>query len=132
MTEAIKKYADFQQVVFHGRIAYMEAVNYDGKEFLAVTLMHTLSETTDLRIRFTNGNGLLTAYRNGNLVVGQELTISGNIKGIRAFYMKEDELVPLKHPELQVRCMGYVFGSKPEQKPEAVATAVPTLEEIPF
>ena len=137
MTEASssKKYADFQQSIFHGRIAHMEVVNYQDQEFLSVSLMHTVSDTTDIRIKFTNSNGLLTAYRNGNVVVGQELTVNGTIKGIRSFYMKEEELVPLKNPELQLRCTGYIFGTKPEPKQEPVATtagAEPTLEEIPF
>jgi hypothetical protein len=134
MSDIIKKLSDFQTVALHGRIAHMEVVNYEDREFLSVTLAHTISETTDVRVRFTNSNGLLTAYKNSNLIVGQELTVSGNIKAIRAFYMKEDVLTPLKYPELQLRCISYAFGSKPQPKSEPVitATAVPTLEEIPF
>lgn len=133
MTE-YKKLPDLQSVTLHGRIAHMEVVQYNDQEFLSVSLMHTISETTDVRVRFTNSNGLLTAYRNGTVVVGQELTISGNIKGIRAFYMKDDVLTPLKQPEFQFRCMSYAFGSKPQPKVATpVATGpVPTLEEIPF
>jgi hypothetical protein len=140
MTDTIvKKLPDFQSTTIHGRIAYMEMGTYQEQEFLSVTLAHTISENTDVRIRFTNSNGLLTAFRNGNLVIGQELTVSGNIKGIRAFYMKDDELTPLKYPELHLRCTGYIFGSKPQVKakvsmPAAVVTSVvePTLETIPF
>lgn len=128
-----KKLPDFQQVTVHGRIAHMEVVDYQDQQFLSVVLAHTISENTDVRVKFTNSNGLLTAFGNGNLVVGQELTVSGNIKGIRNFYMKEDELVPLKYPELQLRCTGYIFGSKPQPKAGVAAQAVePTLEEIPF
>jgi hypothetical protein len=134
-----KKLPDFQSTTIHGRIAHMEMGTYQEQEFLSLTLAHTISENTDVRIRFTNSNGLLTAFRNGNLVIGQELTVNGNIKGIRAFYMKDDELVPLKYPELQLRCTGYIFGSKPQVKaetsvPAAVVTPVaePTLETIPF
>jgi RecG-like helicase len=131
MTNAnAKKLADFQQITVHGRITYMEVVDYQQQQFLSVVLAHTVSENTDVRVKFTNSNGLLTAYGNGNLVVGQELTVSGSIKGIRSFYMKEDELVPLKYPELQLRCTGYIFGSKPQVKSEVAVE--PTLEEIPF
>jgi len=115
MTET-KKLPDFQQVSLHGRIAHLEMVTYEGSDFLSVTLMHTINENTDVRVKFTNSNGLLTAYNNGNLIVGQELTIGGVIKGFRAFYMKDDTLTPLKNPELQLRVNCYAFGSKPQLK----------------
>lgn len=134
MSDTQKKLPDFQQVVLHGRIAHMELAYFQGDEFLSVTLAHTMSENTDIRVRFTNSNGLLTAFRNGTVVVGQELTVSGTIKGIRSFYMKDDTLTPLKYPEVQLRCQGYVFGTKPMIKSEAAVpfTAEPTLEEVPF
>jgi hypothetical protein len=137
MSDTTKKLPDFQQAIFHGRIAYMEVATHEDREFLVVTLAHTMSENTDVRVKFTNSNGLLTAYRNGNLVVGQELTASGTLKGIRSFYMKDDVLTPLKNPELQLRCTGYVFGSKPQSiKDQAPAKSItqpePTLEEVAF
>jgi hypothetical protein len=119
MTE-LKKLPDFQHVTLHGRIAYMEKAVHEGQEFLAITLMHTINENTDIRVKFTNSNGLLTAFINGNLVIGQELTIGGTIKGIRSFYMKDDVLTPLKNPEFQVRVINYAFGAKPKVTADAV------------
>ncbi len=137
MTETISnKMPDFQQVTVHGRIAHMEKVLYQEKEFLSVVLAHTISEQADVRIKFTNANGLLTAYNNGTVVIGQELTVTGRIKGIRTFYMKDDVLTPLKNPELQMSVSAYIFGTKPQPKVEAKAdvpfSAEPTLEEVPF
>lgn len=131
MTDTTTKMPDFQQATVHGRIAYMEKVEYQGDTFLSVVLAHTMSEQCDARIRFTNKNGLLTAYNNGTVVIGQELTVSGRIKGIRTFYMKDDVLTPLKNPEIQMSVGGYIFGTKPQPKVEA-PKAEPTLEEIPF
>ena len=113
MTE-LKQLPDFQQLSLHGRIAHMELATHEGQDFLAVTLMHTINENTNVRVRFTNSNGLMTAFNNGNLVVGQELTIGGALKGIRAFYMKDDVLTPLKNPEFQMRVISYAFGAKPK------------------
>jgi hypothetical protein len=113
MTE-LKQLPDFQQISLHGRIAHMELATHEGQDFLAVTLMHTISENTNIRVRFTNSNGLMTAFNNGNLIVGQELTIGGTLKGIRAFYMKDDVLTPLKNPEFQMRVNCYAFGAKPK------------------
>lgn len=135
MTTTQKKSADLQSVTLHGRIAHMELVAYNDQEFLSVSMMHTISDSMDVRVRFTNSNGLLTAFRNNTVVVGQELTVSGSIKSIRSTYMKDDVLMPLKNPELQFRCISYAFGSKPQQKveqPLATPTAEPTLAEIPF
>ncbi len=135
MTETIKRYADPQSVTFHGRIAFMETAVHEGTEFLSVTLAHNVSETLSVRVVFTNSNGLLTAYRNGNLMVGQELTVIGVMKGIRAFYIKDDVLTPLKSPEIQVRCQQYIFGSKPQAKMpqgDVPFDNQPTLEEVPF
>ena len=116
MTESIK-YPDAQQLTVHGRIAFLEEVEYNDQNFLSAAMYTTISEQTDARIVFTNSNGMLTAFRNGNLIVGQEMTLIGRIKGIRAFYEdKEGQLQPLKNPELQMTVQQYIFGSKPQPK----------------
>ena len=116
MTESIK-YPDAQQLTVHGRVANLEEVEYNDQNFLSAAMYTTISEQTDARIVFTNSNGMLTAFRNGNLIVGQEMTLIGRIKGIRAFYEdKEGQLQPLKNPELQMTVQQYIFGSKPQPK----------------
>ena len=132
MSDTTIKMPDFQQTTLHGRIAHLEPITYDGKDYVKVVLVHTISKQTDTRVVFWNNNGLLTAFNNGNLVIGQELTISGSISGVRAFYMKGEELVPLKNTELQMRVNGYVFGSKPQPKAQVPFSTEPTLEEIAF
>ena len=133
MTDStMTKMPDFQQTTLHGRIGHLEPITYEEKDYIKVVLIHTISKQTNVRVVFWNNNGLLTAFNNGNLVIGQELTISGSITGVRAFYMKDEELIPLKNTELQMRVNGYVFGSKPQPKSEAPFTGEPTLEEIPF
>lgn len=131
MSDTKTKISDFQQVTLHGRIAHMKVVEYQGDTFLSVVLAHTISEQCDARIRFTNSNGLLIAYNNDNIVVGQELTVTGRIKGIRTFYMKDDNLTPLKYPEMHMSVSGYIFGTKPQSKVEE-PKAEPTLDEIAF
>jgi hypothetical protein len=129
-------YADLQTTTLVGRIADLTVIRTeDDRECLVVTVYHRISSDAVVTIKFLNSNGLLTAYGNENLIVGQELTISGKIQGIRSFYMKDDELVPLKQPELQMKVTDYAFGSKPQPKPEPKATskkstAQPTLEPI--
>lgn len=112
-------YADLQTFTAVGRIANLTVIQTeDERDCLVVTLYHRISQDAVVTIKFLNSNGLLTAYTNDNLVVGQELTVSGKIQGIRAFYMKDEELMPLKQPEFQLKVIDYAFGSKPQPKAE--------------
>ena len=130
MTESIK-YRDAQQLTVHGRIANLEEVEYNDQNFLSAAMYTTISEQTDARIVFTNSNGMLTAFRNGNLIVGQEMTLIGRIKGIRAFYRdKEDQLQPLQKPELQMTVQQYIFGSKPQPKADKPFSKELTPEQV--
>jgi len=128
-------YADFQTISMVGRIADLKVIQTeDQRDCLVVTLYHRISPDATVTVKFLNSNGLLTAYGNGNLVVGQELTVMGKITGIRSFYMKDDALTPLKQPEFQIKCMDYAFGSKPQPKvqPKEESKVEPTLEPVAF
>jgi hypothetical protein len=112
-------YADLQTFTAVGRIANLTVIQTeDERDCLVVTLYHRISQDAVVTIKFLNSNGLLTAYTHDNLIVGQELTVSGKIQGIRAFYMKDEELMPLKQPEFQLKVTDYAFGSKPQPKAE--------------
>lgn len=116
-------YADLQTISLVGRIANLTVIKTeDERDCLIVTLYHRISQDVVVTIKFLNSNGLLTAYVNDNLVVGQELTLSGKIQAVRSFYMKDEELVPLKQPEWQMKVTDYAFGSKPQPKDEEVVS----------
>jgi hypothetical protein len=139
-------YPDLQTLTLVGRIAALTVITTeDERECLVVTLYHRITTTATITIKFLNSNGLLTAYSNNNLAIGQELTVTGKLTGIRAFYMKDDVLTPLKQPEFQLKCMDYAFGSRPQPKaqpePTPEVTSVtskkkakvePTLEPVAF
>jgi hypothetical protein len=128
-------YPDLQTLTLVGRIAALTVITTeDERECLVVTLYHRITTDTTITVKFLNSNGLLTAYSNNNLVIGQELTVTGKLTGIRAFYMKDDVLTPLRQPEFQLKCFDYAFGSRPQPKaqPEPTPTAEPTLEPVAF
>jgi hypothetical protein len=127
-------YSDLHSVTFFGRIANLTVIKTeDERDCLVVTLYHRISQNAVITIKFLNSNGLLTAYTNNNLVVGQELTVSGKITGIRSFYIKDEELTPLKQPEFQMKVIDYAFGSKPQPKVGTKKSKVePTLDPIEF
>jgi len=121
-----------------GNIAFMEIAVHEGREFLAITMYVKDQFDGVCRIKFNNSNGLLTAYNNGTLVVGQQLILTQwdvRIASIRTHYVKDDELVALKSPEIALTRVRAVIGSAPAPKPAAVQQqlkAEPTLEELPF
>lgn len=133
-------YPDLQTLTLVGRIANLSVIKTeDDRDCLVVTLYHRITTDVTITIKFLNSNGLLTAYTNDNLVVGQELTVVGKIQGIRSFYMKDDVLTPLKQPEFQLKVVDYAFGSKPQPKQEEAPVATkkskkvePTLEPVDF
>jgi hypothetical protein len=120
-----------------GNVTYMELATHEGREFLAITVAVNDAYDRSCRIKFNNSNGLLTAYRNGTFVVGQQLILSQydvRIASIRTHYTKDGQLLPLKYPELALTNVRATIGSAPKPKAEVIQAqaAVPTLEEIPF
>jgi hypothetical protein len=118
-----------------GNITYMEKATHEGREFLAVTMgVNDMYEGT-CRVKFTNANGLLAAFTNGTLVVGQQLILTQydvRINSIRTHYFKDGDLVALKCPEIALTRVRAVIGAAPKPKAMSVPQAEPTLEEIPF
>ena len=120
-----------------GNVTYMEIAVHEGREFLAITVAVNDAYDRSCRIKFNNSNGLLTAYRNGTFVIGQQLILSQydvRIASIRTHYTKDGQLLPLKYPELALTNVRATIGSAPKPKAPGVPVpqAEPTLEEIPF
>lgn len=118
-----------------GNIAYMEVAMYENREFLAITIyVNDLYDGT-CAIKFNNNNGLLSAFKNGTLKVGQQLILTQydvRINSIRTHYTKDDQLVALKRPEVALTRVRAVIGSAPMPKTEEQTKPQPTLEEVPF
>jgi len=121
-----------------GNIAHLEVAVHEGREFLAITMYVKDQYDGVCRIKFNNSNGLLTAYNNGTLSVGQQLILGQwdvRINSIRTHYFKDDQLIALKYPEIALTRVRAVIGSAPEAKPvvaQQQPKAEPTLAEIPF
>lgn len=121
-----------------GNICYMEKAIHEGREFLAISMVVNDMYEGTCRIKFNNANGLMTAYNNGTLIVGQQLILTQfdvRLSSIRTHYFKDGDLVALKYPEMALTKVRAVIGSAPRPKaqPEVIAPKVePTLEEIAF
>ena len=119
-----------------GNITYMEVAVHEGNEFLVITMAVNDKSGNGCRIKFNNSNGLLSAFRNGTLVVGQELILTQwevRINTIRSHYVKDGQLVALKYPQMNLTNVRAIIGAPPQQLQTVATTApVPTLEEVPF
>jgi hypothetical protein len=118
-----------------GNITYMEIATHEGREFLAITMGVNDMYDGTCRVKFNNTNGLLAAYNNGTLVVGQQLILTQydvRINSIRTHYTKDGNLVALKCPEVALTRVRAVIGAAPRPKATVASQPSPTLEEIPF
>jgi len=96
-----------------GNVSYMELATHEGREFLAITVAVNDAYDRSCRIKFNNSNGLLTAYRNGTFVIGQQIILSQydvRISSIRTHYTKDDQLLPLKYPEIALTNVRATLG----------------------
>jgi len=118
-----------------GNVAHLEVATHEGREFLAVTMYVKDQADGICRIKFNTANGLLTAYTNGTLTVGQQLILNQwdvRINTIRTHYTKDNKLIPFKYPEVSLTRVRAVIGSSPEAKPVVKTEPKPTLEEVLF
>ena len=91
-----KNYAQFNTLTITGRVSALKLLDGQYGESLAVTLISTMeTEGEEVNITFTNKNGLMTMYKNGNLEVGRQLTVVGHMKSIEQVYTDKDGSVRL-------------------------------------
>ena len=97
-------YAQFNAVTVTGRVFHVEKVQYNGSEFLAVTLITTLTnDGQEVLFTFNNSNGLLSLYNSGYLAKGRQLTVTGHIAGATETYTdKEGQVVLKQRAELKL------------------------------
>ena len=148
MAQQYTNWANHNVFTFTGRV--MDAHLIDGQygESLSVTMITTLeTDGAEMNVQFTNKNGLMTMFKNGNLVTGMVLTATGHISKVEQVYVdKADGATKLlKRPRLTLKA-ATVFdgGLGPKPKKEAmpstpnqvIATApvdpTPSTEEIPY
>ncbi len=146
-------YAQFNVMTITGRVAALKLLNGQYGESLAVTMISTMeTDKEEVNITFTNKNGLMTMYKNGNLTVGRQLTVTGHMTKVEQLYTdKEGVMRPLKRARIalkQVQVLDGGLGPAPKKEvmPSTVGQVIastpvdgqpkvdptPSTEEIPF
>ena len=105
MTE-YTNYSQFNVLTITGRVSAVKLLNGQYGESLAVTMISTMETDGDeMNITFTNKNGLMTMFKNGNLDVGRQLTVTGHISKIEQVYTDKTsgEVRLLKRPRVALK-----------------------------
>ena len=126
-------YANFNALTVTGRVSDLKILKGQYGESLVVTMITTLeTDGEESNVVFTNKNGLMTMFKNGNLEVGRTLTVTGHIKSIQQVYTDEKGAVRmLKRPRLNLKQVQVLDGGLgPASKKEATPSTAGQLVEM--
>ena len=126
-------YANFNTLTVTGRVSDLKVLKGQYGESLVVTMITTLeTDGEESNVVFTNKNGLMTMFKNGNLEVGRQLTVTGHIKSIEQVYTDKGGAVRmLKRPRLNLKQAQVLDGGLgPAPKKEATPSTVGQIVEM--
>ncbi|MAA76867.1 MAG: hypothetical protein CML73_02385 [Rhodobiaceae bacterium] len=96
MTQSTTNYAAFNAVTIQGRVFHAERGTGQYGDFVAVTLISTLSKDgQDVLVTFNDSNGIMSMFDKGFLPKGRMVTVTGHIQGIRETWTDKDGNVNL-------------------------------------
>lgn len=126
-------YANFNALTVTGRVSDLKILKGQYGESLVVTMITTLETDKDsANVVFTNKNGLMTMFKNGNLEVGRTLTVTGHISKIEQVYTDKDGKVrTLKRSRVTLKQAQILDGGLgPAPKKEATPSTAGQLVEM--
>lgn len=126
-------YANFNALTVTGRVSDLKILKGQYGESLVVTMITTLeTDGAETNVLFTNKNGLMTMFKNGNLEVGRQLTVTGHIKSIEQVYTDKGGAVRmLKRPRVSLKQAQVLDGGLgPAPKKEATPSTAGQLVEM--
>lgn len=119
-----KIYASFNTLSITGRVSHLEVKDGKYGEFLSVSLLTELeNDGRTITVQFTNKNGLLTMFKNGNLNTGRLLTVTGHLEGFAETYVnKAGQTEMLTRPRLTLSAGAMVLagGLGPSAKKDRI------------
>ena len=126
-------YANFNALTVTGRVSDLKILKGQYGESLVVTMITTLeTDGAESNVIFTNKNGLMTMFKNGNLEVGRQLTVTGHIKSMEQVYTDKGGAVRmLKRPRVKLAQAQILNGGLgPAPKKEATPSTAGQLVEM--
>ena len=126
-------YANFNALTVTGRVSDLKILKGQYGESLVVTMITTLeTDKESANVVFTNKNGLMTMFKNGNLEVGRTLTVTGHISKIEQVYTDKDGKVRvLKRSRVSLKQAQVLDGGLgPAPKKEVTPSTAGQLVEM--
>ena len=107
-----KTYASFNTLTITGRVSHVELKTGQYGEFLSVTMLTELeNDGRTIAIQFTNKNGLMTMFKNGNLKKGRLMTVTGHLESFAEnFINAKGQVETLKRPRLSLSAGAQVLA----------------------
>jgi phage tail tape-measure protein len=105
-------YANFNTLTIQGRIYNVDVVNYNDEQWLAVTVISTLTKDGEGTTFTFNTSTMMDLYDAGRLPVGRQVTIVGRIKSITEtwFDKKSGQRKLLKRPNVHMEGVSIPTG----------------------
>ena len=139
------RYAQFNALTVTGRIFNADLVDYNGQQFLSVSVISTATKDgTDVVYTFTNSNGLMALFQKGMFCKGREVTITGHISDVSQVYTdkKTGEVKLRQRPQISLTGVSVLDGGlgrmpsddKQADKPAAgtvIKMTKPAVDETP-
>jgi len=105
-------YAAFNSVTIQGRVFHAERRTGSNGDFVAVTLISTLTnDGQELLVVFNDSNGILSMFDKGKMPNGRIITVTGHIQNVRETYTdKNGDVNLLTRAELRLKQAAILDG----------------------
>ena len=140
MTPSVSKsYATFNTVTFEANVFNVDLVDGQYGEYAAITLIGNFSDDDGgFTIKFNNSNGLVKLTKNGKLMNGRRLIVTGRIESVAQVYFdkKDGQTKMLKRPQITLdsRTVQVNLGPLPASartEKQLVGAGAPIVDQTP-
>ena len=122
MTQSYTNYAFFNSVTFQGRVFAAKPRTGQYGDFVAVTLITTLTtDGQELTVTFNDQNGIFRAFQEGRLPIGRIITVTGHIENVHETWedQKTGDTKLLDRPKIHLKQAAIFdggYGMMPKSK----------------
>ena len=110
-------FRDFNNSSFEARISFTEVKSGQYGEYVVVTAITNLKDGDDgVAIQFRSNSGTLKLAKNGHLMKGRRIHVTGNVTGIASSYQKDGTTIALARPRIELANVTIQLGAKPRAK----------------
>ena len=117
--KAYVAFRDFNTFSCQARVNHTEVRSGDNGEYVTVTAITNLKDgEKGVAIRFSSSNGILKLAKNGHLMNGRRIHVTGSVSHFETHYVdkKTGEIVVLERARLGITSPSLILGAKPKDQ----------------